>query len=75
MSVAETGTSDAVRYEVNDAGVAVITLNRPERLNSWGADISAGVYASFDRAEADPAVRAIVLTGTGRGVLRRRLHG
>jgi len=67
VSVAETGTSDAVRYEVNDAGVAVITLNRPERLNSWGADISAGVYASFDRAEADPAVRAIVLTGTGRG--------
>lgn len=67
MSVAETGTSDAVRYEVNDAGVAVITLNRPERLNSWGADISAGIYAKFDRAEADPTVRVIVLTGTGRG--------
>ncbi|PJK20769.1 enoyl-CoA hydratase [Mycolicibacterium goodii] len=67
MSVAETGTSDAVRYEVNDAGVAVITLNRPERLNSWGADISAGIYAKFDRAEADPTVRVILLTGTGRG--------
>lgn len=67
MSVAETGTSDGVRYEVNDAGVAVITLNRPERLNSCGADISAGIYAKFDRAEADPTVRVIVLTGTGRG--------
>ncbi len=59
--------NEAVRYEVSDAGVAVITLNRPERLNSWGADISSGVYAAFDRAEAAPAVRAVVLTGTGKG--------
>lgn len=58
---------DAVLYDVTAAGVAVITLNRPERLNSWGADISRGVYAAFDRAEADETVRAIVLTGTGRG--------
>ncbi len=63
----ETSPSDAVLYEVTDTGVAVITLNRPERLNSWGADISAGVYAAFDRAEADAGVRVIVLTGTGRG--------
>ncbi|GAA2557827.1 enoyl-CoA hydratase [Mycolicibacterium diernhoferi] len=59
--------NEAVRYEVSEAGVAVITLNRPERLNSWGADISSGVYAAFDRAEADAAVRAVVLTGTGKG--------
>lgn len=59
--------NEAVRYGVSEAGVAVITLNRPERLNSWGADISSGVYAAFDRAEADAAVRAVVLTGTGKG--------
>ncbi|MHA3022855.1 enoyl-CoA hydratase [Mycobacterium sp. BMJ-28] len=63
----ETSPARAVLYEVTDAGVAVITLNRPERLNSWGSDISAGVYANFDRAEADPDVRVVVLTGTGRG--------
>ena len=57
----------AVLYEVTESGVAVITLNRPDRLNSWGADISRGVYAGFDRAEADTDVRAIVLTGSGRG--------
>ena len=57
----------AVLYRVTDGGVAVITLNRPDRLNSWGADISSGVYAAFDRAEADPAVRVIVLTGNGKG--------
>lgn len=67
MTLADQVGTEAVLYETTDAGVAVITLNRPDRLNSWGADISAGVYASVDRAEADPAVRAIVLTGNGRG--------
>ena len=63
----EAGQTAAVLYEVTAAGVALITLNRPERLNSWGADISRGVYAAFDRAEADEDVRVVVLTGTGRG--------
>ncbi|MFN3007721.1 enoyl-CoA hydratase [Mycolicibacterium wolinskyi] len=68
MTLADDGvTTEAVLYDVNDDGVAIVTLNRPDRLNSWGADISAGVYAAFDRAEGDPDVRAIVLTGTGRG--------
>lgn len=57
---------DPVLYEAS-AGVALISLNRPERLNAWGADIAAGLHAAIDRAEADPAVRAIVLTGVGRG--------
>jgi enoyl-CoA hydratase/carnithine racemase len=64
---AEAPVDDAVIYEVTDGGVAVITLNRPDRMNSWGPDISAGIYAAFDRAEVDPEARAIVFTGTGRG--------
>ncbi|MDR3661480.1 MAG: enoyl-CoA hydratase [Mycobacterium sp.] len=64
---AEAPVGDAVLYEVRASGVAVITLNRPEQLNSWGPDISRGVYTAFDRAEADRDVRVIVLTGTGRG--------
>ena len=56
----------AVRYEVRDNGVAVITLNRPERMNGWGGAIAQGFYAGFDRAEADPAVRVVVLTGAGK---------
>lgn len=67
MTLVDGVETEAVLYEVTGGGVAVITLNRPERLNSWGGDISAGVYANFDRAEADPDVRVIVLTGTGRG--------
>lgn len=60
-------TDEAVLYETTETGVAVLTFNRPDRLNAWGPDIAAGFYAAIDRAETDPAVRAIVLTGRGRG--------
>lgn len=60
-------TDEAVLYETTETGVALLTLNRPDRLNSWGPDISAAFYACIDRAEADPAVRVIVLTGAGKG--------
>ncbi|MEZ0365078.1 enoyl-CoA hydratase [Mycobacterium sp. pUA109] len=63
----EANQQDAVLYDVTDRGVAVVTLNRPARLNAWGPEISAGFYAAIDRAEADPGVRVIVLTGSGRG--------
>src|SRR5690606_40668544 len=56
----------AVRYEVRDPGVAVVTFDRPERLNTWARDISSGFYAAIDRADADPDVRVIVWTGNGR---------
>ena len=55
-----------VLYEVRDSGVAVLTFNRPERMNGWGGGLAAGFYAGMDAAEADPAVRAIVVTGSGR---------
>jgi enoyl-CoA hydratase/carnithine racemase len=63
MSAAE---SDAVLYEVRGR-VALVTLNRPERLNAWNGDLAAGYFGSLDRAVADPAVGAIVVTGAGRG--------
>lgn len=68
MSAAErVVTDEAVLYETTETGVAILTFNRPDRLNAWGPDIAAGFYAAIDRAEQDPAVRAIVLTGRGRG--------
>jgi enoyl-CoA hydratase/carnithine racemase len=58
--------TDCVTSKVED-GVAVITLNRPERLNA----INAQMGALFDRliveAELDKAVRVLILTGAGRG--------
>lgn len=47
--------------------VLVLTLNRPERLNAWTDALEARYFEHLDAAEADPEVRAIVLTGAGRG--------
>jgi enoyl-CoA hydratase/carnithine racemase len=58
--------SEVVLYEVQD-GVAVITLNRPERLNAWTAELGAAYYDRLDEAVADGNVGAIVVTGAGRG--------
>jgi enoyl-CoA hydratase/carnithine racemase len=55
-----------VLYDARDSGVAVVTLNRPDRLNAWGGDLASEFYRCMDRAESDPSVRAIVLTGSGR---------
>jgi crotonobetainyl-CoA hydratase len=59
------GTEPAARYEVRD-GVAIITLNRPRALNAVNADLSTAVGEGLDAAAADPGVRVVVVTGTGR---------
>lgn len=58
--------AEPVLYRLLDSGVAVLTLNRPERMNSWGGGLARAFYQCIDRAEADPAVRVVVLTGNGR---------
>ena len=58
--------TDAVLYEVRDR-IAVITFNRPDRLNAWSPDLHNAYFESLDRAAADPDVRVIVVTGAGRG--------
>ena len=46
--------------------VALITLNRPERLNAWSPDLGAALVQRLREAAADEAVRGVVLTGAGR---------
>src|SRR6201996_2753778 len=48
-------------------GVLTITLNRPDRLNAWTATMGEELIAAFDEADADDAVRAVIVTGAGRG--------
>ncbi len=58
--------SEVVLYELDD-GVAVITLNRPEVLNAWTMEMGREYLRRIDEAAADPGVRAVVVTGAGRG--------
>jgi enoyl-CoA hydratase/carnithine racemase len=67
MSGSDDASEDAVLYRTTASGVAIVTFNRPDRLNAWGPDLASGFYAAIDRAEQDPAIRVIVLTGRGRG--------
>jgi 2-(1,2-epoxy-1,2-dihydrophenyl)acetyl-CoA isomerase len=50
-----------------DAGVATITLNRPDVLNSFNRSMARELRESIDRVAADDSLRAVVLTGSGRG--------
>lgn len=50
-----------------DGAVAWITLNRPERLNAWTPIMSREQWHAIERANADPEVGAILMTGAGRG--------
>ena len=55
-----------ILYEIKDA-VAVVTLNRPDKLNSVTMDQLNELIVKFNAYEQDDAVRAILLTATGRG--------
>jgi enoyl-CoA hydratase/carnithine racemase len=55
-----------IHYEVAD-GVAEVTLNRPDKLNAWTLRMGAEVEHALRSADADPAVRAIIVTGAGKG--------
>jgi enoyl-CoA hydratase/carnithine racemase len=55
-----------IKFE-SQAPVALITLNRPERLNAWTPKMSEEMADAIERANKDRAIGAIVVTGEGRG--------
>jgi enoyl-CoA hydratase/carnithine racemase len=57
---------EEIRYEVADR-VLTITLNRPDRLNAFTPRMGRELIDAFDRADADDDVRAVIVTGEGRG--------
>lgn len=59
-------TYEEIRYDVSER-VATITLNRPERLNAFTRKMMAELIDAFDQIDADDEVRAVVVTGEGRG--------
>jgi enoyl-CoA hydratase/carnithine racemase len=56
---------EQILYEI-EAGILTITLNRPEKLNAFTPVMMRELIDAFDKADADDAVRAIVVTGAGR---------
>jgi 2-(1,2-epoxy-1,2-dihydrophenyl)acetyl-CoA isomerase len=57
---------ETVLYETRGA-VALVTLNRPASLNSFTRQMHRELWAALDRIEADRSIRALLLTGAGRG--------
>ena len=57
---------EQIIYEL-DGGILTLTLNRPDRLNAWTAQMGQELREAFDRADADDDVHAVIVTGAGRG--------
>jgi enoyl-CoA hydratase/carnithine racemase len=57
---------EEIAYEVGDDGVAVLTLDRPDKLNAFTSTMLFEMIDAFDRIDADDAVRVVIVTGRGR---------
>ena len=66
MSRMDELTLKATAYDV-DGEIAIITLDRPARMNAWTGRMHTEYRHCLAKADADPAVRVIVVTGRGRG--------
>ena len=58
---------DVVLCDVGDDGVALMTLNRPDRLNAWTYQMQIALFDLLQACAEDERVRVIVITGAGRG--------
>ena len=57
---------DNIIFE-KDQNIAILTLNRPERLNAWTVQMNEDIIAAITDANNDPEIGAVVVTGAGRG--------
>ena len=64
MAIATAPTFKTLLYEVDDR-VAIITLNRPEKMNALSMELCAEMREAVKAADADENVRVVVVTGTG----------
>jgi 2-(1,2-epoxy-1,2-dihydrophenyl)acetyl-CoA isomerase len=60
-------TESTVLLDVTESGVAVATMNRPERLNALSGELIDALAEMLERVEGDPAIACLILTGAGRG--------
>ena len=56
---------EQIKYEIAD-NILTITLNRPDKMNAFTGVMQRELIEAFDKADADDAVRAIIVTGAGK---------
>ena len=56
---------EQILYELSDT-TAVVTINRPDKMNTWNADVASELSQALGQANMDDNVRAVVITGAGR---------
>ena len=54
-----------VEWDVKEGGIALVTIDRPERRNALSGNTLAALHRTFDAIAARPEIRAVVLTGAG----------
>ncbi len=54
-----------IHFQVDDAGIALLTINRPEKLNALNRAVVEELRECFERVRAEGAIRALILTGAG----------
>jgi enoyl-CoA hydratase len=54
-----------ILFQVEESGIALLTINRPEKLNALSGAVIGELADAFGRVASDPAIRAVVLTGAG----------
>jgi 2-(1,2-epoxy-1,2-dihydrophenyl)acetyl-CoA isomerase len=67
MSLASEQINDTDVLVTRDGPVGIVTINRPQRLNAINSHVGIRLAAAFTELEADAGIRAVVLTGAGRG--------
>jgi enoyl-CoA hydratase len=54
-----------ILFDVDERGIALVTVNRPDKLNALSAAVVADLKSAFERVATDPAIRAAIVTGAG----------
>ncbi len=62
-----TASFETITYAVEPDGIALLTLNRPDKLNAFNTAMMREMIAAIDLVDADDAVRALIITGQGHG--------
>lgn len=58
---------DTLKFKIPEAGIGVITMNRPERLNALNLNMLEDFFALFDHLNQSDEIRVIIISGEGRG--------